>query len=102
MCRSAKAQSVTFMKSVVSVAHFKGVRKSMAAKLLEIAASIVKARTLACKICLEEIEQILIETFIALQHMQNAEQQGVLLESAHESATATPQGKVLQTARRAE
>jgi len=66
--------------------------------LLEIAASIVRAQASVGRMSLEEIEQILIKTFFALQHMQNAEQQGVLLESAYESATAAPRGKVLQPA----
>ncbi|MGO9021252.1 MAG: MucR family transcriptional regulator [Syntrophobacteraceae bacterium] len=70
----------------------------MAAKLLEIAASIVRARASAGKISLEEIEQVLIQTFFALQRMQNAEQQGVLLESADESATVEPQNQALQPA----
>jgi predicted transcriptional regulator len=69
----------------------------MARKLLEIAASIVKAQASVGKISPEELEQILMKTFFILQRMQNAEQQGILLESAYESATQTaPQEKVLQ------
>ena len=65
----------------------------MARMLLEIAASIVKAQASVGRMSLEEIEQILIQTFFTLQLMQNAEQQGVLLEYANESATATPREK---------
>jgi predicted transcriptional regulator len=70
----------------------------MARKLLEIAASIVKARASVGKISPEEIERTLMKTFFVLQRMQNAEHQGVLLESAYELATDAPEGKALQPA----
>jgi len=53
----------------------------MATKLLEIAASIVKAQASVGKVSSEEIEQSLMRTFLVLQRMQNAEQQGILLDS---------------------
>ena len=66
----------------------------MARKLLEIAASIVKAQASMNKISPEEIEQALMNTFFVLQRLQNAEQHGILLESAVESDTVAPLGKV--------
>lgn len=53
----------------------------MATKLLEIAADIVKAQASVGKISSEELEQSLMRTFLVLQRMQNAEQQGILLDS---------------------
>lgn len=70
----------------------------MARKLLEIAASIVRVQASVSKISPEEIEKALTNTFLVLQRMQNAEQQGILIESAHESNTAAPEGRVLQSA----
>ncbi len=70
----------------------------MARKLLEIAASIVKARASVGKISPDEIEQTLVRTFFILQRMQNAEQEGVLLEPARESDTTALPGKVVQPA----
>ncbi len=52
----------------------------MARKLLEIAASIVKAQASVGKISPEEIEQSLMTTFLVLQRMQNAEINDELLE----------------------
>ncbi|MCE5334754.1 MAG: MucR family transcriptional regulator [Desulfobacteraceae bacterium] len=64
----------------------------MARKLLEIAASIVKAQASVGKISPEEIEQTLMKTFLVLQRMQYAEQNGVTLEAEEEpAATALPE-----------
>jgi len=52
----------------------------MARRLLDIAAAIVKAQASVGKISPDEIEQTLMTTFLALQRMQSAEQQGLLLE----------------------
>lgn len=60
----------------------------MARKLLEIAASIVKAQASVGKISPEEIEQTLMRTFLILQRMQDAELQGVLLDSTDEAMAA--------------
>ncbi len=60
----------------------------MARKLLEIAASIVKAQASVGKISPEEIEQTLMRTFLILQRMQDAELQGVLLDSTDEALVA--------------
>ena len=73
----------------------------MARKLLEIAASIMKAQASVGKISPEEIEQTLMKTFLVLQRMQKAEQQGVLLEAGDDSASGAPQGKTAR-ARRSE
>lgn len=71
----------------------------MARKLLEIAASIVKAQASVGKISPQEIEQNLMKIFLTLQRLQDAEQQGILFESAYESAAQiAPQEKVLQPA----
>ncbi len=70
----------------------------MARMLLEISASIVKAQASVGRMSVEEIERTLLKTFLALQHMQNAEQQGALPASAHESDTAASRGKVLRPA----
>jgi predicted transcriptional regulator len=67
----------------------------MTRKLLEIAASIVKAQASVGKISPEEIEQTLTNTFLVLQRMQYAEQHGILFEYASESDTVESQGKVL-------
>ena len=61
----------------------------MARKLLEIAASIVKAQVAVSKISSEEIEQVLTKIFFVLQRLQKAEQHGVLLETGDESITET-------------
>lgn len=58
----------------------------MAKRLLEIAAAIVKAQASVGKISPDEIEQSLMNTFLVLRRMQNAEAQGELLEP--ESAPA--------------
>jgi len=65
----------------------------MARKLLEIAASIVKAQASVGKISPEEIEQTLMKTFLVLQRMQYAEQHGVVLDAAEEAVAAAPQEK---------
>lgn len=57
----------------------------MARRLLEIAAAIVKAQASVGKISPEEIEQTLLKTFLVLQRMQNAEQQGVLLDESEDT-----------------
>lgn len=57
----------------------------MARKLVEIAAAIVKAQASVGKISPEEIEQTLMKTFLVLQRMQSAEQQGLLLDSPEEA-----------------
>lgn len=64
----------------------------MARKLLEIAASIVRAQASVVKISPEEIEQILMGTFLVLQRMQDAETQGVLL-AAGEVKTVLPESQ---------
>jgi predicted transcriptional regulator len=61
----------------------------MARRLLEIAAAIVKAQATVGRISPEEIEQTLMSTFLVLQRMQNAEQDGVLLDTAEETAATT-------------
>ncbi|MGA2404777.1 MAG: MucR family transcriptional regulator [Syntrophobacteraceae bacterium] len=63
----------------------------MARKLLEIAASIMKAQASVGKISSEEIEQTLMKTFLVLQRMQKAEQQGVLLQAYDDSASGEQQ-----------
>lgn len=65
----------------------------MARKLLEIAASIVKAQASVGKISPEEIEQTLMKTFLVLQRMQYAEQHGVVLDAAEEAVAAASQEK---------
>lgn len=66
----------------------------MAERSLEIAASIVKAQVSVREIPPEGIEQILMKTFLVLQRMQIAEQQGTSLESAREPRFQTaPRGK---------
>ncbi len=65
----------------------------MARKLLEIAASIVKAQASVGKISPEEIEHSLMTTFLVLQRMQNAEHQGILLDSPDQEALGAPQDK---------
>jgi predicted transcriptional regulator len=65
----------------------------MARKLLEIAASIVKAQASVNKISPEEIEQTLMKTFLVLQRMQNAEQHGVLLLSGGDPDPGAPEEK---------
>jgi len=70
----------------------------MARRLLEIAASIVRAQASVGKISPEEIEHSLMNTFFVLQRMQNAEQRGILLESARVPDTVAPQGRVSQSA----
>jgi predicted transcriptional regulator len=57
----------------------------MARRLLEIAAAIVKAQATVGKISPEEIEQTLMSTFLVLQRMQNAEQEGVPLDAVEEA-----------------
>ncbi|MHC1727764.1 MAG: MucR family transcriptional regulator [Syntrophobacteraceae bacterium] len=52
----------------------------MARRLLDIAASIVKAQASVGRISPEEIEETLLKTFLVLQRIQSAEHQGVLLE----------------------
>ncbi|HYA41803.1 MAG TPA: MucR family transcriptional regulator [Syntrophobacteraceae bacterium] len=58
----------------------------MAGKLLEIAASIVKAQAAVRRISAEEIEQVLGKIFWVLQRLKHAEHHGILFESADESA----------------
>jgi len=58
----------------------------MARKLLEIAASIVKAQATIRKMSAEEVEQILTKIFLVLQRLKNAEQRGILFEPAGEPA----------------
>lgn len=70
----------------------------MARRLLEIAASIVKAQASVSKISPEEIEQTLMKTFLVLQRMQNAEQHGVLLQMSGETAFAASQENPLEPA----
>ena len=70
----------------------------MARRLLEIAASIVKAQASVSKISPEEIEQILMKTFLVLQRMQNAEQHGVLMQLSGEPAAAASQESPLEPA----
>ncbi len=65
----------------------------MARKLLEIAASIVKAQASVSKISPEEIEQTLMKTFLVLQRMQNAEQHGVLLQAGGDPDPDAPEEK---------
>ena len=66
----------------------------MARKLLEIAASIVRAQASVGKISPEEIEHTLMNTFFVLQRIQNAEQRGVLLESPIAQDIAASRGRV--------
>src|SRR5208283_5718464 len=75
-----------------------GEPKMMARRLLEIAASIVKAQASVSKISPEEIEQTLMKTFLVLQRMQNAEQHGVLLQMSGETAFAASQENPLEPA----
>lgn len=56
----------------------------MARRLLEIAASIVKAQASVAKVSSEEIQRTLMNTFLVLQKMQQAEQEDILLEGAAE------------------
>jgi predicted transcriptional regulator len=70
----------------------------MARKLLEIAASIVKAQASVSKISPEEIEQTLMKTFLVLQRMQNAEQHGVLLQASGDSDPDAPEERPLEPA----
>ncbi|MGO9312312.1 MAG: MucR family transcriptional regulator [Syntrophobacteraceae bacterium] len=70
----------------------------MARRLLEIAASIVKAQASVSKISPEEIEQTLMKTFLVLQRMQNAEQHGVLLQMSGEPAFGASQENPLEPA----
>ena len=52
----------------------------MARRLLEIAAAIAKAQASVGKITPEQIEQTLTQTFLVLQRMQNAEEQGIFID----------------------
>jgi len=71
----------------------------VARKLLEIAASIVKAQASVGKISLEEVEHILMKTFLSLQRIQQAEHQGVALEAGCEMSEVSPVYRnVLQSA----
>ncbi len=62
----------------------------MGRKLLEIAASIVKAQASVGKISPEEIEHSLMTTFLVLQRMQDAEDRGFLLDSPEEQSSGAP------------
>jgi predicted transcriptional regulator len=69
----------------------------MARKLLEIAASIVKAQASLSKISSEEVELALSKVFLVLQRLQHAEQHGIFFESAGESAgPGAPLEKAIQ------
>ncbi len=70
----------------------------MARKLLEIAASIAKAQASVNKISPEEIERTLMKTFHVLQRMQDAEQQGVLLQVSDDPVSPAPQEKLSEHA----
>ncbi len=70
----------------------------MARRLLEIAASIVKAQASVSKISPEEIEQTLMKTFLVLQRMQNAEQHGVLLQVSGDPDSGAPLEKPQESA----
>lgn len=77
--------SKTFHSMLVHLHNLKELRK-MARRLLEIAAAIVKAQASVGKISPEEIEQTLVKTFLVLQRMQNAEQNGILLDGSEGDA----------------
>ena len=65
----------------------------MARKLLEIAASIVKAQASVGKISPEEIEQTLMKTFLVLQRMQRCRTAGGFAGSGDDPASGAPQEK---------
>jgi predicted transcriptional regulator len=68
----------------------------MPRKLLEMAASIVKAQVVVGGIPAEEVEQALKKVFLALQRLQNAEQHGIMFERADERGGPALSEKVLQ------
>lgn len=70
----------------------------MAGKLLEIAASIVKAQAAVSRISAEEIEQNLMRTFFVLQRMQNAEQNRILLDLDEAPGSDGPQERPPESA----
>ena len=57
----------------------------MARRLVEMAASIVKAQAAVGKISPEEVELILTKTFFVLQRLQKAELLGILVEPGQAS-----------------
>ncbi len=65
----------------------------MARKLLEIAASILKAQASVSRISPEEIERILMKIFFVLQRMQKAEKMMVMLETGEQSPQTGPREK---------
>ena len=62
-------------------------------KLVEIAASILKAQASLKRISPEEIERFLVKTFLVLQRMQVAEKLGVLLGTEDKSDEAGRGGR---------
>ena len=61
----------------------------MARRLVEMAASIVKAQAAVGKISPEEVELILTKTFFVLQRLQKAELLGILVEPGQASNAQT-------------
>lgn len=68
-------------------------QETMARKLLDIAASIVKAQASVTRISPDELEETLLKTFHVLQRIQSAENQGILLESALETSVEEEEAK---------
>ncbi len=70
----------------------------MSRKLLEIAASIVKAQVSVAKISPEDLEKVLMKTFFVLQRMQDAEHHGVSITSLDAYSESSVQSAPLEDA----